>query len=98
MKYLDKIPSWLKSRYMLTFTALLIWLAFFDRNDIISQISYKKELRKLEADKQYYNEQIELNKKRTEELKGNSENLERYAREKYLMKKDDEEIFLIVRE
>ena len=83
---------------MLTFTALLIWMAFFDRNDIISQISYKKELRKLEADKQYYNEQIELNKKRTEELKGNSENLERYAREKYLMKKDDEEIFLIVRE
>lgn len=98
MKFLDKIPPWLKNRYVLIIIIFLVWMTFFDRNDFISQYTYRQELKKLEADRDYYLKEIEYNKKAAHELMSNPENLEKFAREKYLMKKDDEEIFLIVEE
>ena len=71
-------------------------MTFFDRNDFISQYSYKQELNKLEVDKVYYQVQIEENKTSIYELMSDPANLEKFAREKYHMKKDDEDVFLIV--
>ena len=81
---------------MLTALAFFIWLLFFDRNDLISQAGYRKQLKKLEADKEYYVNGIDQNKKDMEELMSDPEHLEKYAREHYLMKKDNEEIFLVL--
>lgn len=97
MKKFAVILPWLKNKYVLTMIAFLVWMTFFDRNDFISQYSYRKQLSKLEDDKEYYFKQIEENKRYTYELKSDPANLEKFAREKYLMKKDNEEIFLIVR-
>ena len=69
---------------------------FFDRNDLFSQLTYRHELKKLEKDKFYYLEQIEQNKHDMNELMSDPDHLEKYAREHYMMKKDSEEIFLII--
>lgn len=91
-----KIPSWLRNKYALTTLAFVIWVAFFDRNDLFSQYTYRQELRKLEVDKEYYAREIEQNKIDMDELMSDPEHLEKYAREHYLMKRDNEDIFLIV--
>jgi cell division protein FtsB len=98
VKYLDKIPAWLKNKYTLIAAFFVVWMTFFDRNDFISQYSYRQELNKLESDREYYQAEIEKNKKEAHELMSDPDNLEKFAREKYLMKKEDEDIFLIVKE
>ncbi len=97
MKKFEKILPWLKDKYVLSIIGFLVWMTFFDRNDFISQYSYKQELNKLEVDKQYYMAQVEENKQSIYELMSDPANLEKFAREKYHMKKDDEDVFLIIR-
>lgn len=58
---------------------------------------FNKQLRELEQKRDYYQQEIEKNKQDLEALMGNKEKLEKFAREKYLMKKDDEEIFVFVK-
>jgi len=86
----------LKNKYFLTSIFFIVWILFFDRNDIFSQLTYRKELKKLEGDKEYYIEQIEQNKRDMKELMSDPEHLEKYAREHYRMKKDSEDVFLII--
>ena len=93
---MKKLAPILKNKYLLTSIFFLIWLIFFDRNDIYSQLTYRKELKKLELDKEYYLKEIEQNKLDMKELMSDPAHLEKYAREHYMMKKDSEEIFLII--
>lgn len=95
MKLLNHIPSWLKNKYLIAFTAFCIVILFLDKNDIFTQLSRKKELRELEKSKAHYTTQIAAERKELEALKTKPATLEKYAREKYLMKKDNEEVFLI---
>lgn len=85
------------NRYLLTVIALGIWLCFFDRNDLFTQLDLRSKVKELEKDRNYYLREIQNNKKEMIELQTNSENLEKFAREKYLMKKDNEDVFVIVR-
>jgi cell division protein FtsB len=74
------------------------WLLFFDSNDLYNQYKLTKKRRDLEAQKVYYaNKIVEVQKDR-EELFSNPELLEKFAREKYLMKKPTEDIYVIVKE
>ena len=98
MKKFDRVVTWLKNKYIVTVLVFIVWVAFFDRNDMISQYSYRRQLHKLQADKEYFVTAIEQNKKDLHELVSNTDNLEKFAREKYRMKKDNEDIFLIVRD
>lgn len=95
MKLLSHIPSWLKNKYLISFTAFAVILLFFDKNDLFTQLSRHQELMKLQESKQYYNSQIAIERKELEELKNDPAALEKYAREKYLMKRDNEDLFLI---
>ena len=70
-------------------------MLFFDRNDFITQYSRTKELEKLQKSRQYYTSQISTEKQQLEHLKSNPATLEKYAREKYFMKRDNEELFII---
>lgn len=88
----------LKNKYILACLALALWVGVFDENNLVERFQMKKELNKLEADKAYYLELIEKDAARLEELRTNNENLEKFAREQYLMKKDNEDVFIIVRE
>ncbi|CAN5499478.1 septum formation initiator family protein [soil metagenome] len=84
------------NKYLIASLIFLVWLLFFDRNDLFSQLSYRKDLKKIKAEKEYYLEEIDENKKDMKELMSDPEHLEKYAREHYLMKKDNEEIFLVL--
>lgn len=95
MKLLRFIPSWLKNKYLLSLMVFSVWLIFFDHNDLFLQVERTKELRQLEKGKDYYSKQIESIHKELRELDANPASLEKIAREKYLMKKDGEDIFII---
>lgn len=75
---------------------MLIYLCFFDNNDIFSQIASRRQLQKLREEKSYYRERIEEVRQNYRELSRDPKTMEKYARERYFMKKADEEIFLIV--
>jgi cell division protein DivIC len=93
---LKKIPHWLKNRFAITGLCFFIWLLFFDRNNLVSQYNIRSELKKLEDEERFFKEEIKKDQEKLMELKTNFHTLEKFAREKYLMKKDNEEIFVIV--
>ncbi|MCH7656733.1 MAG: septum formation initiator family protein [Bacteroidetes bacterium] len=97
MKSLIKILIRIFSKkYLLASVIFIIWLILFDGNNLIDRISALRKLHQLERDKKYYTEKIKSDLKKLEELKTNNDNLEKFAREQYLMKKDNEEIFIII--
>ncbi len=95
MKLISTIPAWLKSKYMIASTAFLIWMLFFDKNDVSLQLKRINELNKLQQSEKNMNRQIANTKKELELLKTNPSTLEKYAREKYMMKKDNEDLYII---
>jgi len=88
----------LKNKYFIAGAIFLIWIAFFDQNNLLERRRNIKELKQLEHDITYYQQNIEETRSRLEELKTNTDNLEKFAREQYLMKKPDEDVFVIVEE
>jgi cell division protein FtsB len=95
---MKKVWPHLKNKYVIASIVFAVWMLFFDRNDLISQYSYRQDLNKLRGEKEYYLKEIAQNKKDMHELMSDREHLEKFARERYLMKKDNEEIFLILPE
>lgn len=95
---MKKILSVIKNKYLLTLLALSVWVVFFDKNDLETQIELKKDVKKLEEERNYYAREINDITSDIKELSTNPITLEKFAREKYLMKKDDEDIFVIVPE
>jgi len=86
----------LKNKYFLVIVGLFFWILYFDKNDIFTQIDLVKKCNKLNLEKEYYISEIEKNKKEILELQNNQESLETFAREKYLMKRDNEDVFVFV--
>jgi cell division protein FtsB len=97
MKLTRHIPSFLYNKYLLSTVGFVVWMLFFDDNDILIQRQRKNELRALERSKAYYTEQIAEERKFSEELKNNPAAIEKFAREQYKMKRDGEDLFLINR-
>ena len=92
----DNLPWYLKHRYVVTFAIFSIWMLFFDQHNMINQIELRAELYQLESDKAYYTQEIGEIKEDLEELLSDNNKLEKFAREKYFMKKPGEEIFIFV--
>lgn len=86
----------LKNKYFLVIVGLFFWLLYFDKNDVFTQYELIKKCNKLNSEKDYYITEIENNKKEVEELQSNLKSLETFAREKYLMKRDYEDVFVFV--
>lgn len=95
---INKIPPVLRNRYFLTVLVFLVWIILFDNNNLVNRYRYMKNLRQLENDREYYMERIEEDSRKLNELKTSDENLEKFAREEYFMKKDNEDIYIIVDE
>ena len=93
-----KIWPWVKNKYILTISVFAIWMLFFDQNNVVDRLKMSGEIRQLEADRQYYLEEIEKDSARFHELTTDKDNLEKYAREQFLMKKKDEDVFLVIEE
>ncbi len=95
---LNKIHPFFKNFYFLAIAVFIIWMSFFDSNDFFTLYELKKKISDMESDKAYYVERIEEVKKDREEILGNSQLLEKFARERYLMKKETEDLYIIVEE
>jgi cell division protein FtsB len=95
MKLISGLPSWLKSKYFITAAAFIVWMIFFDRNDIPYQLKRINELKELQQSEQRMDQQITGTKKELELLKSNPATLEKYAREKYMMKRENEDLYIL---
>jgi cell division protein FtsB len=99
MKLLIKIKNnryfkLLSNIYFITFTIFLFWILFFDSNSILVNLKLQKEINQLKERKAELENQISIDKKIISSLQ-NIDSLERYAREKLYMKKENEEIYII---
>ncbi len=72
------------------------YLFFGDKNNVIEQYDLQQQYLKVKRENTYYKEQIKLSERQYTELFTNNKNLEKFAREKYLMKRDNEDVFVIV--
>jgi cell division protein DivIC len=93
---IKRIPKVFRSFYFITGLLFLGWMLFFDSNDFITQFKMSRQLRILEQDKEHYLEKMAEVQQDREELMGNPELLEKFAREKYLMKRPGEDVFIVV--
>jgi len=85
-----------KNKYFLISLAFVVWMIFFDKNDIFSQYQYHQQLSKLKQERDFYQKETAKVAKDLDELTSNPQKLEKFARERYLMKKDNEDVFVIV--
>jgi cell division protein FtsB len=90
-----RILPWVKNKFILTAFVFLLWLIIFDRSNWFDMIGELRSIHSLENEKEYYQKKIESDNKKLKELKTNDENLEKFAREQYLMKKSNEDIFIV---
>jgi cell division protein FtsB len=89
-----------RNYYLMTALAFIVWIIFFDSNNVISEYRNHNELKGLVQQKQYLESEIAKNKAMVHNLTNPKDlrAVEKFAREKYLMKRENEEIFLIVNE
>jgi len=90
------IPWYLKNKYILTVFLLFTWVLLFDNFDLITVIKMRIEINKKEKEMDHLQTLIEQDKQNYKELTSNQEQLEKFARENYLMKKENEDIFIIL--
>lgn len=95
-KYIDKVPPVLRNKYILTLLIFIIWLILLDSNNLIARYKEMKNLRKLKSDREYFTKRIEEDKRKLYELRTDNQNLEKFAREQYRMKKPDEDLYIIL--
>ena len=85
-----------RNKYFLFSMAFLVWMVFFDKNDLFSQYQYHQQVNKLKQERDFYLTETAKVRKDLDELTSNPQMLEKFAREKYLMKKGNEDVFVIV--
>ena len=95
-KFIEKIPAVFRNKYLLTIVIFLIWLLLFDSNNLIARYRELRELHKLRNDREYYSKRIEADRQKLHELKTDNNNLEKFAREQYRMKKADEDLYIVL--
>lgn len=96
-KLLDKIPPFFKSFYVLSTLFFVVWLAFVDSNDLFLQSQLSSKKAELEEARQFYQDKILEVKNDQAALNNNPDLLEKMAREKYLMKKSNEDLYIVVK-
>jgi len=95
MQKAKKIFSILSNKYLVALVFFGVIILFTDHNNLFEQHDRKQELKELQAKKEYYQQEIAKTKKELADLSSNPAALEKYAREKFYMKRDNEDVFLV---
>lgn len=95
MQWLHFLRKVLLNKYLLALAAFGTWVLFFDKNDFFTQRQRHAELEMLNQKISYYKEQISAAQKELQALENDPSTLEKYAREKYFMKRDNEDVYII---
>ncbi len=96
--HMIRLLELLRNKYFLSVAAFVVWMLFFDKNDVIAQYEYRSQVNKLQEEKDFYVKEIAKVKKDLNELNTDLNTAEKFAREKYFMKKDNEDVFVIIKE
>ncbi len=95
--FIRKILFLFKNKYVITTIIFLVWMIVFDQNNFISQFELARKYNELKQNKKYYLDQIKKDTTDLHNLLTKPENLEEFARETYLMKRDNEDVFIIIK-
>jgi cell division protein FtsB len=93
--FYTRLPAFIKNKYFVSITLFLVWMLFIDDYNMVFQWQKSRELAAIKEKKEYYEKEIQQVNQDRKDLFSSKANLEKYAREKYLMKRDDEDIFVI---
>jgi len=97
-KIIRKVFPVLKNKFVLTLLIFLVWITFFDQNNLVDRFRQMNRQEELKEEKEYYLDKIHRDSVKLHQLKTNEENLEKFAREEYYMKRENEDIFIVVEE
>jgi hypothetical protein len=95
MKSLNKFLNIAQNKYFLVITFFVVWMAFFDPRDWSLIYERRQKLQELEKSQDHMTAEITSTRKELHSLKTSALTIEKYAREKYLMKKDNEDLFIV---
>lgn len=98
MKWPEKLPLVFRNFYFIVGLLFVLWMLFFDSNDLFTQKELRDNKEELESSKEFLEDNILEVKNDREALLTDDERLEKLAREKYLMQKDSEDVYIIVPE
>ena len=93
-----KMPKFFRSFYFVVGLIFIIWMAFFDINDVYTQYQRREKLKQLQRDKVFYTKGIKDIKEERSKLSTDPKKLEKFAREKYFLKKKGEDVYVILEE
>lgn len=94
MKFIKKILPFVANRYFIVSLGFVVWMLFFDQRDFFQQRERATELKKVEDAKKYYQKEIEYTQKQLNNIQNNKAAIEKYARERYLLRREGEEVYL----
>tara|TARA_B100000575_G_scaffold255110_1_gene224702 strand:- start:291 stop:605 length:315 start_codon:yes stop_codon:yes gene_type:complete len=97
-RYYEQIPAFLKNKYVLVGSIVFLWVAFFDSHNLVKQSKLKEEIEGLKEKRNFYETEIKKDSIALHELTTNPKTQEKFAREKYFMKKDNEDVIVILEE
>jgi cell division protein DivIC len=92
-----KVLSLVANKYFISFLIFSVWVIFFDQHNLVDRYKSRQRLDQLKKDTVFYQEKIRSDREKMKLLKTSPQNLERFAREQYLMKAPDEEVFVILK-
>ena len=93
--FVNYIPKPFKNKYVITLLAFAFWIIFIDDYNLIKQYQLHKNIQDLESQKTYYLSEIEKDSTKFHLIQSNQEEQEKFAREKFLMKKNNEDLFIL---
>jgi len=94
--YWYRIPNWIRNRYFLVITIFALLMIFFDTNNVFQLANRKQNLKKLNKQEQQYKKELVDLEEQQKAFENDQEALEKFAREEYKMKRDDEDVFVII--
>ena len=97
-KLKEKIPAPLRNKFILLFLGYFVYLLFFNQNTLWSQVKLAMQLHDLNKEEKYYTKEIVKVKQEQKELFSGIDQMEKYARENYWMKRDSEDLYIFVEE
>ena len=90
-----KLPKPLRNKYLILFLLFILWVIFIDDYNLINQNKIKNTVDDLKSQKEFYINEIKSDSTELYQLQNNPAEQEKFAREKFLMKKENEDIFII---
>lgn len=94
MKVIKKIPGILFNRYFIVSIVFVVWMLFFDQRDYFQQKASAEELKKIQSSIKYYDDEINSTKNQLKNLQSSPTSIEKFGRERYLLKREGEELYL----